>query len=771
MAAKGRLSHIVSMRVMARRDTDGARPVLASLRAVDGAYPLYGTVTLDPPIPLATALAMKDGLPGTVVAPQLLSRLGAGIGDTIRLADAVFTVRAVLVGQPDAASGLAGLAALGPPLLVSEQGLAASGLSGPGTLASHAYRLGLPPGTAPTAVAEDLRHAFPTAGWRIRDASGAQPGLSRFMDRLTAIMGLVGLAALLLGGIGIAQAVSGYLDGRSASIAAMKCLGAPARVVTWIYLLTVLALAVAGIVPGLAAGAALPAVLAPVFDAASPVRLLPEPHAGALALAGCFGLLTVLAFSLPPLARAARITPLVLFRGQAAPEPPRLEMAALLPAGLCALALALLTVMTTPDRRLGLGFVAAVVVAAVTFRLIGRLATRLARQVSTRRPGLWPLALRSLGRTGNRQVAQTLTALGLGLSILCAMGQVETNFTQALAQDMPRTAPDFFFMDIQPGQLAAFETAARTVPGLTELDVSPMARGRVTRLRDQAVEEIPVDEEVQWAVRGDRGLTFSAAIPRGSRLTAGTWWPADYAGTPLVSVEEGVAKGLGLHLGDTVTLNILGRDITARVSSLRRVNWLGLSINFVFVLSPGALDGLPFTSLATAHTDKTRPGDPAETLFRTISQAFPNVTIIGVGEALSDVRVLADKVATAVAVAAATTLLAGILVLIQTMAASMQSKTYAAVVYKVCGASRLDILSVLSLENILVGIPAGIAALILGSALAWVFVTGVMDLPFRLFPGQAVLTVALAAGLTLSLGLVGVVRLMGRKAWPSLRNE
>jgi putative ABC transport system permease protein len=767
----GRLSHLVSMRVMVRRDQDGARRELAALRAVDQAYPLYGGVTLDPPMPLAQALADRDGLPGAAASPELLTRLGVGVGDVIRVADAPFVVRAVLVRAPDAASGLGNLAALGPPLLVSEQALAASGLLGPGMLTRHAYRLKLPPGADATGAAEALRQTLTTAGWRVRDAARAQPGVARFLDRLTAVMSLVGLAALLLGGIGISRAVSGYLDERTATIAAMKCLGSPGRLVTWTYLLAVLTLAAAGIGLGLAIGALLPALAAPVIGAAGQIRPLPGPFPGALALAGLFGLLTVLAFSLAPLARAARISPLILFRGQAGPDRLRQPLASLLPAGACLAALAGLTVVATPDRWLGLGFVVCAAVGALLFFWGGRLATRLVRLLPAGHPGLWSLTLRSLGRPDNRRVGQTLVALGLGLSTLCAMGQVHANVAQALSREIPDQAPDFFFLDIQPEQLTAFADTIRAMPGATNLDISPMTRGRVTRLAGQVVEESRIAEDVRWVARSDRGLTMATTMPQGTRLTAGAWWPPDYAGPPLVSVEEKAAEGMGLALGDTVTFHVLDRDITARVASLRRVDWLGLGINFVFVLSPGSLGGVPLTYLATVHVDRSGPDNPAEALYRAVTDRFPGITAIGVGEALAEVATLADKVATAVAAAAATTLAAGILVLLQTMAAQLRHRAYEAVVFKVCGATRRDIMTVLVLENALVGLLAGVMALILGTTLAWVFVTEVTELPFHPYAGQAVATVGLAALLTVSLGLTGIWRLLGRKAWPSLRNE
>ena len=767
LSVRGKLSHLVSLQVMARRDAGSSARSLATLRAVDGAYPLYGTVVLSPPMPLADALAVRDGLPGAAAAPELLRRLGAKVGDVLRVADGRLEIRAVLGREPDASSSLA---TLGPRLLVSSEGLNATGLAGPGALTRHYYRILLPPGTDAAATAQALREAFPTAGWRVRDAAAAQPGLSRFIDRLSAVTGLVGLASLLLGGIGVSQAVSGYLAGRTGSIAALKCLGAPRRVVTTAYLLAVAAISLPGIAAGLALGAAAPVLAGPALGRLLPVRLPPGPYPGALALAAAFGALTVLAFSLPHLARAGRISPLLLFRGYDAGKRPRLGLSGWLPGAACLAALLALAVAVTPNRRLGLGFVGAAVAATAVFWLFGRVTVVLVRLAPTRRPGLWRIALRALSRPGN-QVGQVLAALGLGLSALCAMTQVQANFREAFATEIPRAAPDYFFVDIQPDQLAPFLETARSVPGVTRVETSPMVRGRISRIKDIPTERVEVDEDSRWAVQGDRGLTFAAAMPEGTRVTAGAWWPPAYAGKPLVSVDETIAKGLGLGLGDTVTVNVLGREITATVASLRRVNWLTFGINYVFVFSPGSLDGAPMTWLATAYADKTAPGDPGEAVFTAVTDRFPNVTAIGVGEALTEVLAVADKVEAAVSVAAGATLVTGMLVLVQTMAAGMRRKHYETVIYKVCGAGRRDILTVLLLENAFLGVLAGLMALVLGTAVAWAFVVLFADLPFRIFAVPAVGVVGTAAALTLGLGLAGIFRMLSRKAWPYLRNE
>ncbi|WP_428560981.1 MAG: ABC transporter permease [Solidesulfovibrio sp. DCME] len=766
LRALGPTSHLVSMQVMARGTSGPAKRALATLRAVDGAYPLYGTVGLTPAGPLADVLAVRDGLPGAAAAPELLARLGLGLGERIRVADGLFEIRAVLGREPDASAGLA--SSLGPRLLVGADQLEKTGLAGPGSLTRHYYRVKLPAGADAAALAAQLRQAFPTSGWRVRDATAAQPGLARFMDRLTAVTGLVALASLLLGGIGVSQAVSGYLDGRTVAIATLKCLGAPRRLVTATYLLVIAALAGLGIAAGLALGAAAPPLAGPLLSRYLPVAFSPGPYPGALALAAACGALTTLGFSLPHLTMAGRTPPLLLFRGYAAPGLPRAGFAARLPGLACLAALAALAVLVSPNRRLGIGFVVAVIGATALLRLLSRLAVLLAK-LPGRRHGPVGLGLRALTRPDNR-VGPVVAALGLGLSILCAMALVEANFRQAAREDIPRTAPAFFFVDIQPDQRDAFLATAAAVPGVTRLETSPMARGRIVRVKDVPAEAVTADEDVRWALQGDRGLTYATDMPEGTRLMAGAWWPRDYAGPPLVSVEEAVAKGLGLAVGDTVTVNVLGREITARVASLRRVNWLTLGINYVFVFSPGSLDGAPVTFLATAYTDPAVPGSD-EAVFAAVTDRFPNVTAIGIGDALTEVLAIADKVATAVTVAAGATLAVGMLVLVQTMAAGLRRRLYEAIICKVCGAGRHQVLAMLLTENVLLGVLSGLAALGLGTALAMAFVTFFMELPFRFFAGPALGAVGLAAAATLVLGLAGVVRALSGRAWPWLRNE
>ncbi len=775
LTAAGRVSGVVSMRAMVTAEGGGGpmRRGLVSLRAVDEAYPLVGEVALSPDMPLAQALVVKDGLPGAVAAPELMTRLSLSLGDTVRLGQARYVIRAVLVREPDRLMGFWGF---GPRFVVAEKSLAGTGLVQPGSLLRYAYRVSLAPGRDPKALAADMERDFPDHAWRIRRASEASPGLSGFFERLTGIMGLVGLSALLLGGLGVAGAVRGQIAARATSLAAMRCVGASSRVLFAVCLFQILFLAVLGIGLGLAVGAGAPFAVAPLLGELSPVRIVPVLSPAALATAAAFGLLTTLFFSLPPLSAAGRISPLTLFRGYGGLPSGRPGWGVVAVTAVCGLGIAVLAVGITGDRRLGLGFIGAAVLSAVVLRGTGWLLMRGLHLFPLPRHPLLALAVSGLRRPGNA-AAGVVAALGLGLTALSAMALVDANFRELVTRELPDKAPAYFFIDIQPHQLAAFEDTARQTPGVTAVQTAPNLRGRIVKVRGLAAEAANVDPDTAWVARGDRGMTFSRTPPENSAIVAGAFWPPDYAGPPLASMDAEAAAGYGVRLGDTVTINVQGREIDVTVTSFRRINWLSLGINYVFVLSPGSLDGLPLTYLATAYTapEPPRPdGAPKvadEALFTAVSAAFPNVTAVSVGETLSDITAIAEKIALAVTASALATLCAGVLVLAQTLGGALAARSREAVIFKVCGATRGDMLTMLVAEHAVTGAAAGLAALALGTACAALFVTGYLKMTWHFAAGPALMTIALAAGLTVLLSLGGTVRLLGKKAWPYLRNE
>ncbi len=765
----GRVSEVLGIRAMAwmenAADTAGKRS-LTSLKAVDKAYPLAGTMLLRPAIPLAEALELRDGVYGAVAHPDLLARLGAKVGDMIGVGDATFQVRAAILQEPDRSFRLL---AFGPRLIVSLEGMRATGLVQPGSMIRYEYRIALPGGEAAQA-AEQLKAATAGSGWRVVSASEAQPSMRNSFERLGGLMALVGLSALLLGGLGVSEAVGGYLDGKTRTIATFKALGASGTLVFWIFLPQILLLALAGIGIGLTGGAALGYFGAPALGAVLPVTPVAALYPRPLLLAGAFGLLTALAFALPPLSSRTRVSPLSLFRGYVAPERPRPGRTALAWTLALGAAMAVLVLEASPDKRLGWGFLGSVALCAIVFWLVARLLTGLARRLPSPADARLSLALSALHRPGN-PTGSVIFCLGLGLTALAAVSLSDANFQQAMRTELPAQAPAFFFMDIQPAQLEEFESIVRHTPGVTRLETAPSLRGRIVSVKGVPAEKLEVPESVAWALRGDRSLTYAGAMPENTVLTAGAWWVPEYAGKPLVSMDQEVAQGLGLGVGDTLGVYVMGRELELTIASLRRINWLSLALNHVFVLSPGVLEGLPMSFLATAYVPRDADAREAQVLYDRVTSHFGNVSVQRVDEALDDVGRVARQIALAIRLCASVTLAAGLLVLAQSLRAALARRVYETVIYKVCGATRRDILVILLAEHGLAGVVAGSAALGLGAALSWFFGSRYLELDWSFFAGPVLLTVGGGALLTLLLALTGVWRMLGRKAWPYLRND
>jgi putative ABC transport system permease protein len=761
LAKSGSVSEAATMRAMARTE-DGARRSLIEMKAVDGAYPLYGNVVLSPSQSLDAALGMRDGSYGAAVDSAILGRLGLTIGDRMKVGEAVLQIRATIVREPDAATG--GLI-FGPRVLISNEALAATGLIQPGALVTYRYRLRLPPGADAAAWANSARAAFPEAGWQIRTFGEASPSLQRLIDRVGLFLSLVGLTSLLVGGVGIGNAIGNYVAGKTATIATLKCLGASNRLVFAAYLFEVLALAVLGIAVALVLGALAPVAAAPLLSGVLPVSIRFAIHPAPLALAALFGLLTTLVFSLWPLAGIGRISAAALFRDTVDRARRRIPPGIIGTTAALIVALAALAILTAQDRNVALWFVAGAIAAFALFQGAGAAALWIARRIGRPRRPVLRLALANLHRPG-APTAQIVLSLGIGLTVLVAVALVEANLSHEVETKVPAEAPAFFFIDIQPDQLAGFAELVRATPG-ARFDQVPMMRARITRLNGLPVEETAVAPEAQWVLRSDRGLTYSASMPQGSRLAAGTWWPSDYQGPPLVSFDAALASGMGLKVGDTLTVNLLGREITATIANLRSVDWERLGINFVMVFAPGTLENAPQTHLAAVYL----PSGEEENLARAVTERFPNISAIHVGEALAAVNRIIGMIGSAVRLTALVTVGAGALVLGGAVAAGHRRRVYDAVVLKVLGATRGVITRAFLIENGITGALAALVAGALGTIAAYFLVTRLMKLDWVFLPAPLLSTVTLAALMTAALGFAGTWRALGAKPASYLRNE
>lgn len=753
------LSRTVSMRAMALTP-DGSGRALVELKAVDEAYPLVGTLGLEPP--REQPLANRDGAWGAVADASLLRKLGLGVGASVRVGEATIVIGGILVSEPDR---VASVFDLGPRLLVSRQALAATGLERPGSQIHYHYRVLLPPGVESPDWIAALEQTFPKAGWRVRGTDQAAPGIRRFIERMTLFLGFVGLTSLLVGGMGVGNAVTGYLETRTATIATFKCLGAPGALVARIYLTQILLLAVVGIAAGVVVGAAVSPLAAWALAGWLPVSLTGDIHWGQLGQAAVFGLVTSLAFALWPLGRAQRIPAASLFRLAVTPLAQRPAPAFVWATGIGITGLVLLTFFTAGDRGFAAWFVGGTVATLLALRGGAAVIMALARRLHGR-SAPWRLVLANLHRPG-ASTPGVVVSLGTGLSVLVAVTLIEGNLSRQIEQRLPEEAPTFFFIDIQPDQVADFDAVMAAIPEARDYRRMPSLRGRIVAIDGRPVDQVAIAADSEWAVRGDRTLTYSPRPEEGAEIVAGAWWPEDYQGPPLISFDAGVARGFGVGVGDSLTLNVMGRDIEARIASLREIDWHSLRFDFAIIFSPGLLEAAPHGFIAAVAV----PPTSEDALERAVSDRFGNVSIIRVREALVAAAGMLEAIGGVVRGISLPTLLAGALVLAGIMAAGQRRRVADAVVFKVLGATRRRILVFFLLEYGILGLVTGVVAAGVGAATSWAVVTGLMGMGWQLLPDVILRTVGLCIVITLLTGVVGTWHALTLKPAPLLRNE
>ncbi|MFN3347856.1 ABC transporter permease [Pseudorhodoplanes sp.] len=764
----GRVSEAATLRAMAR--TGDGNQALVEVKAVDGLYPLYGNAVLDPAMPLADALAFRDGAYGAAVDIALLTRLDLKVGDRIAVGNAQIDIRAVLRSEPDK---LAGGIGFGPRLLTGIDALRATGLIQPGSLVRWHYRVALPGNDASdsavrTLIAEAGRE-LPDAGWEIRSRDNASPQLERNIERFTQFLTLVGLTALLVGGVGVANAVRSHLERRRDTIATMKSLGATGGRVFTIYLVQVMAIAAIGTTAGLVVGAALPFLIAYAFGAVLPLPVEPSLQWTQLALAAMFGLLTALAFALWPLGRAHDIPVSALFRDAVSGRfgfPRKTYLAA---AAAVTLTLAGLSILLAYDKRIATVFVAASAATFVILYLIAQLIMRIAARLPRSKITALRLAVANIHRPGALTPSVVLS-LGLGLAVLVIVVQIDGNLRRQFQEALPDRAPAFFFVDIQNADGPRFDDFIRkTVPDAT-LDRAPMLRGRIVAANGVKAEDLKPTPQAAWALQSDRGITYTDDIPPGSRLIEGEWWPAGYSGPPLLSMEKRIADGLGLKLGDTLTVNVLGRTVTAGIANLRTVDWQSLGINFVLVYSPNTFRGAPHTHIATLTFPQDTSAQQDAALLRDMAAAFPAVTSVRVKDAIQAVGSVVGNLVLGIRGASLITLFAAALVLAGALAASHHNRVYDAIILKTLGATRGRLIAAYTIEYSLLGLATGLFGVLAGSAAAWLVVTRIMNLTYVFLPLPALAAAFGALAVTVVFGLAGTFRALGQKPASVLRN-
>jgi putative ABC transport system permease protein len=760
MQEMGELSETIRMRAMAQlADTDpsadGPQAVLSELKGVDSAYPLYGDFVLQGGV-LDEPLAPTE----MVIGQSLSDRLQIEPGESLRYGTATFIIRDVIADEPDrVGEGFT----LGPVAITSIEGLRRTGLIQPGSLYETKYRIRLAPGTDPAATVDDLQDRFPSAGWEFKDRDRASPGAFRFFERMGQFLSLIGLTALIIAGIGVGNGVASYLGRKRPGIATLKILGATSADIARIYAVQIGIVALFAIVCGLAVGALATPLIVTALGDLLPVAPGISLHPAPLAVAAAYGLLIATMFVLPPLARARTEPAAALFRSlverHAAVDGKTLLRVALAAAAIVAIAL-----MSARETMFSAVVLGATGGALLLLYALGWGVRFLARRLPRPRSPILRLAVANLHRPGS-QAPAIVIALGLALTLFVTLAAIQTSLTAEIRNTVPERAPDLFVLDIPVAEEDEFRRIIGEQDGDTQINLVPTLRGTIVEYGGQRVADLDELPDGAWFLRGERGVTYSDVLPEGSELTDGQWWPADYDGPPMISLDEEAARVMDVGLGDTLIVSILGREIETEIASLREVNWDTMGFNYILVMSPSALRDAPHTLASTISLDG---GDEAA-LSRDILSAFPSVSIIEVREVIGQVTALLGQMAAAIIAAATVSIIAGIAVLIGAIAASNQARSYDSVIMRTLGATRGQILLTQAIEYALLAAVLAFVALALGLLAGWSVIVQIFE--FSWTPDWFVVLGTLAAGtlLTLGIGLISALPLMSVRPARALR--
>jgi putative ABC transport system permease protein len=765
-----KVARVTELLAMARRP-DGSSSQLVEVKAVDGGYPFYGQLGREP-VKESSPVEIGSDAQGALAQEGLFLKLNLSVGETLRLGDGTLILRGILRKEPDR---VAGPFSIGPRLLISQEGLRATGLIQPGSRVRYRYLLKIPPALSLEEIRTHLAEEFKEEGAKVRSFKDAQPRLERFLNNLAIYVGLVGLITLLVGGVGVAGSVRAFLSERQDSLAMLKCLGATSREIQIAYLLQILFLAVMGSFFGIVLGLGLQALL---LRGASGFFPIDVPFLGGgrtifsnLCRAGAMGVLTALLFALPPLLALRSLPPARLFRRQIDPSPSTLawrDRGILIGGGLL---LVVLIFWQAGSIRLGIWVVGVLTFAATFLGCAAFLFLKLLRRFPRKIGGLsFRQGLSNLYRPGNQTLPLTIS-VGIGITILLTLSQIEASLTDHLRENLPGDAPSLFFIDLQPDQKKPFETLVSGWPLSGPPRLTPLVRSRLIEIDGEKVSEMPTAHRPDgWYFTREYVLTEQKILPEHNRIIQGSWWTSAFSSqppAPLLSVEAEAARHLGVHLGSVLTFDIQGVPISGKVASIREVDWGSFTTNFFMIFTPGALSGAPTTYVAEVRTS------PQEDLplQSAVVRSFPNVTVIPLREVLEGIARLLERMAVVIRWLARITLLAGLVVLSGALAATRYQRLREMAILKAIGSARSDLLRALAVEHLFFGALTGLVSSLLSVPLAYLVVRFLLDVPWSFHPERVIVGIAATALLTLGTGLLFTFNTLGKKPLAILRTE
>lgn len=748
--------------------SEDATPVLVAIKAVDPTrYPYYGEVKLDPPLPLAQALAGNK----IIAAQDTLLRLNAKVGDSIRIGTGTFQVAAVTITEPDRMSGSMNV---GLRLMMSRESMQATGLMGFGSRAAYRYLFHMSP-TAPKVeeVRASLREALPDA--LIADFRQSNPIITRGLDRATTFLSLISLISMIVGAIGVGMAMHVHLQQKMDTIAVLKSLGATSRDVVGIYVLQTLLLGSAGGVLGVVIGKiverAFPFLISRYFQ----FDIKPVFSVAASVEGVAVGLLTTLLFTLPPLLAVRKIRPAMILRRDMAEvrgtltsrlkqSSVSLALGAVIVSGL-----GLIAGWLAQSARVGGYFAAGLVASLILLALIASGFLRGIRSVVKNAPFRVPTLARqgfaNLYRQGN-QAQAILVALGLGVMFTLTVYLVQRSLVAEIIESAPPGAPNVLFIGITPEQVDPLKALIAQQKGvLAPPEFGPSVPVRIEKINTVSLEELRATT-LSRRFRGSRSVMFSAEKPSSLTVIEGAWWNAKES-RPVVSIEEEAARTLGIRVGAIIEISGGGINTAAKVVALHRVEQMRIGAANEFVFNPPALNGMPATFYGGVRMQASEVG----ALERAAYQAFPTVTVINIVEALAIVQQVVDQVALVIRFLSAFSILAGAIILAASVAGTRFRRMREVVILKTLGATRAAAGRIFSVEFLTLGLVAGVLGALLATIFARVLLARLLDAPFAFDIWPNVIAVVLTAVLAQAAGWLASFRILRQKPLEVLREE
>ncbi len=802
-------THVSELIAMTARTTQGSSGALSTqiieLKAVESAYPLYGAIRLDPAQSLDVLLHPDErrcgghACFGAMVQESLLIRMGLSVGDHLKIGQAAFLITGIVRTEPDR---IANAFSLGPRVLISQEGLRAAELMKPGSRVRERYLVKVSAGLPMESLLSELRGRLAADSARISSYRAAQPQLRQFLDQLSRYLGLIGLTALFIGGLGVGTSIHAFLRDKLRTIAILKAVGADSATVVSTYVVQAMFLGSVGSLAGILLGIGLQRMLPPLMAGLFASDLLDQLGVSLelswssiwpLMKGAALGLLSTLLFTLWPLLKIRDIHPGAIFRRDA--EQTTLEQETspsrwwvrwglrdrlhVGTAGGIILGLCALSVWQAGSWSIGFLFLGALSLAIAILFVCARMFVRGLAWVPLPRVLSLRYAVGNVVRPGG-QAAGIMVAIGIGAMMIVTVSLVEQALLHQVQENRPTDAPTFFFIDIQPDQAQEFVSLVHREMGHTNPELTPLVRSRLHAInghgitaeegsqKDEKRTEGKEERGKQWYLTREYVLTFLEQLPKDNQLVKGEWWkPGQVFSTPQVSVEEEAATHLGLTIGSIVEFDIQGTTVSAEVSSIRTVEWGNFSTNFYMIFSPGALEGAPFTYVATVRVSP----DQEVPLQQAVVASFPNVSAIHIGDVLEGFARVLDRLSLAIRAMALFCVLTGGLVMAAALAATRYRRLYESVILKALGATRGLIARAFAIEYVLLGAVAGLIGLTLGAVLSWATLRYVFDLPWSMHPRVLGSGLLLTMLLTLIVGFASTYRILGQRPLAVLRHE